>query len=112
MLRQGSDSLKMPDFLPLGEAQLQQLLHTRAGEPVEPVIHLGANNDIPSVESLVVSTRAVETRALANVRELLFTNGSLRDKSMQLQSLKLLAIVFSDSECPITAGDDCPVTCL
>jgi hypothetical protein len=44
--------------------------------PAEPVIDLGVIEDIPSVESVIVSTRVVATRALPNIRELLFTLGT------------------------------------
>ena len=46
------------------------------GKPWEPVIDLCVLKDTPSVESVVVSTRVVATRALPSIRELLFTFGT------------------------------------
>jgi hypothetical protein len=40
------------------------------------VIDLGVLQDVPSVDSVVVSTRVVATRELPNIRELLFTSGT------------------------------------
>ena len=58
----------------LGDAQVIAAHEPR--KPAEPVIDLGAIKDIPSVESLVISTRVVATHTLPNVRELLFTFGT------------------------------------
>jgi len=45
-------------------------------KPAEPIIYLRVLTDIPSVESVVVSTRVVATRSIPNIRELLFTFGT------------------------------------
>jgi hypothetical protein len=53
--------------------------------PAEPVIDLGVLKDILSVESVVVSTRVVSTQALPNIRELLFTFGTLAPEPATLR---------------------------
>ena len=71
--------LNSPPIVPieavsLGDAQV--IAAREPSKPAEPVIDLGVLKDIPSVESVVVSTRVVATRTVPNIRELLFMPGT------------------------------------
>lgn len=58
----------------LGDGQV--IAAKKRDKPDTSVVDLGRLRDVPSVESVVVSTRVVSTTELPNIRELLFTFGS------------------------------------
>jgi hypothetical protein len=64
-------------------------------KPAEPIIDLGVLKDIPSVKSVVVSTRVVATLPLPNICELLFTFGTPAPDSATLRQLTGLSALHA-----------------
>jgi len=77
----------------IGDAQVIAAHEPR--KPAEPIIELGVLQDIPSVESVVVSTRVVATRPLPNICELLFTFGTPAPDPATLRQLTGLSVLHA-----------------